>query len=327
MVLLLGASLPAACVARAQETNATREAREAMLFTISSQFRDDQRTYRIERFERVTWRDRCLEIRRRAVCRREPTPGYRLRLRRRGQRYEYRAPLSSPTDVALASAPDPRIGVPALLWSWSPPSGDCRIFVISADARPAIGWCDGPLAEQEWLPELRSHEEWAQLYRRFAPFRLRTGDRTLLFNGRGSVAASLGWKRAFEAWAALRWAELRGGRSGAAHGRAMAYRRPIRGRAGYCDILEVTEYGVAYSNVALCDGGGGEPGRYAWLSDELWGEFSRWLDEWRIHSNEEEGIHFFGKGTRTLGPAETRELSDWARRAIVHVGGSAGNPQ
>ena len=299
-----------------------REAREAMLFTVASQFREHPRSLEVVRFERVTWRDRCLEIRRRGECRREPTPGYRLRLTRRGQTYEYRAPLASPTDVALAAAPDPRIGAPALAWNWSPASGDCQTLLISTDARPAVGWCDGPIAEVEWPSELRSRDEWAYLYSRFTPFRLVSGDRTLVFNGTGTETASPPWRRALEAWASLRWSELRAGRSGAAHGRAMAYRRPIANRDGYCDILEVTEYGVAYAGSALCAGGGGEAGRWAWLSDELWQQFSQWLGEWgqwSVYGDESSGMHFFGRGTRALGPGEVRLLSDWANRAVHHV--------
>lgn len=292
-----------------------------MLFTVASQFREHPRTLDVVRFERVTWRDRCFEIRLRGACPREPTPGYRLRLKRRGQMYEYRAPVASPTDVALAAAPDPRIGTPALAWSWAPAAGHCQTLLISADARPAVGWCDGPLAEVDWLTERPSREEWSDLYTRFAPFRLRIGDRTLVFNGTGSQTASPAWQRALEAWAALRWSELRAGRSGAAHGRAMAYRRPIANRSGYCDILEVTEYGVAYAGRSLCEGGGGEPGRFAWLSDELWEQVSRWLDEWGVYSVEPDGVHFFGRGTRALGPEEVRLLSDWANRAVTHVRG------
>ena len=167
-----------------------------MLFTVASQFREHPRSLEVVRFERVTWRDRCLEIRRRGECRREPTPGYRLRLTRRGQTYEYRAPLASPTDVALAAAPDPRIGAPALAWNWSPASGDCQTLLISTDARPAVGWCDGPIAEVEWPSELRSRDEWAYLYSRFTPFRLVSGDRTLVFNGTGTETASPPWRRA-----------------------------------------------------------------------------------------------------------------------------------
>jgi hypothetical protein len=323
--LLLGPCLLSACATRPAESPAEPggmlEAREAMLFMVASQFREDRRTLEVVRFERVTWRDQCFEIRRRGECRRQPTPGYRLRLKRRGQTYEYRAPLASPTDLVLAAGPDPRIGTPALSWNWSPAFGACQALLISADARPAIGWCDGPLAELEWLSEVRSREEWLHLYGRFAPFTRRAGDRTLVFNGTGTQTASPAWQRALEAWAALRWSELRAGRSGAAHGRAMAYHRPIANRAGYCDILEVTEYGVAYAGRSLCAGGGGEPGRFAWLSDELWEQLSPWLDEWGVYSDVPSGLHFFGRGTRALGPEEVRLLSDWANRAVAHVRG------
>ena len=308
LLLPLGASLLVACATRARESDTAHEAREAMLFTIASQFRENQRALQVLGFEQVTWRDRCLEIRHRGICQREATPGYRLFLKRRDQTYEYRAPLASPTDVAVARAPDPRIGRPALAWSWSPPVGPCQTLVISSDARPAVGWCDG-----------QQREEWLYFSRRFTPFQLRDGDRTLVFSGTGGETASPAWQRAVAAWAALRWSDLRAGRSGAAHGRAMAYRRPLAGRPGYCDILEVTEYGVAYAGASLCAGGGGETGRTAWLSDALWEPFSQWQRELSTYSDEARGVHFFGSGTRAPSESDVRLLADWARRAIADV--------
>jgi hypothetical protein len=319
ILVLLGSCVGGACVGPSADSEASREAREAMLFTVASQFHESASALEVTRFERVAWRDSCLEIRRRGDCQREPTAGYRLRLRRRGQTYEYRAPLSSPTDVALAAAPDPRIGRPTLEWMWSPSHGACQTLVISADARPAIGWCDGPLAELTWLPELPSREEWLYLRRRFAPFQVRDGDHMLVFNGAGTEVPSADWQRALESWASLRWSELRTGRSGAAHGRAAAFRRPIANRSGYCEILEVTEYGRAYAGRALCEGGGGEPGRTGWLSNELWEQFSSWHRKWSSYSDEPTGVHFFGRGTHAPTASDVRLLSDWARRAIAEV--------
>ena len=86
-----------------------------MLFMVASQFRENPASLGVLLFEPVTWRDRCLEIDRLANCRRERTAGYRLRVRRRGAAYEYRAPRESPSDIALAAAPDSRIGQPALV--------------------------------------------------------------------------------------------------------------------------------------------------------------------------------------------------------------------
>jgi hypothetical protein len=174
------------------------------------------------------------------------------------------------------------------------------------------------VTELQWLPELPSRAEWRHLYHRFAPFQLATGDHTLAFRGTGPLTPSPAWRRAVSSWAALRSSELRAGRSGAAHGRAMAYRRANPNRAGHCDILEVTEYGTAYAGSARCDGGDGEPGRYAWLSDPLWEELSPWLDLWRAFEDTA-GLYFFGRGDRTLRSDDVARLTDWARRATAHL--------
>jgi hypothetical protein len=74
----------AACTPQREHAAADREAREAMLFTIASQFRESAQAIEVVDFSRVTWRDACLEIRRRGECARTRTPGYRLRIQRRG---------------------------------------------------------------------------------------------------------------------------------------------------------------------------------------------------------------------------------------------------
>lgn len=323
--VLAAALAAAACGRPAPETAASREAREAMLFTIASQFRESAASIGVIEFEPVEFRDGCLEVERTATCARARTPGYRLRVRRQGGLYEYRAPSASPTDVVLASGPDPHIGAPALEWRWPAGPGGCRTLLVSADARPAVGWCDGPVAEVEWLTELFQLQEWEYFRGRFAPFTLTHDGHTLAFQGRGVDAGSEPWRHALERWAALRWSDLNAGRSGAAHGRGLAYRKPRRGASGTatCDVLEVTEYGVAYAGASLCEGGGGEPGKTAWLSDPLWNEMGVWLEEWAPYTDEAAGLYFFGRGTHVPDAEEARRLIAWCERALVHVAASA----
>jgi hypothetical protein len=312
----------AACGRPAPETAELREAREAMLFTVATQFRENAATFGILEFEPVVWEDRCLEIERLATCPREPTPGYRLRLRRRGGLYEYRAPSASPTDVALAAAPDPEIVDPVLVWRWPAAPGGCRTLLISTDARPAIGWCDGPVAEVEWLGELFSSQEWTHFRGRFQSFDLTRAGRTLSFVGTGSEVATEPWQLAIERWAELRWSEMNAGRSGAAHGRALAFRKPRRD-GDTCDVLEVTEYGVAYAGVSACDGGAGQTGRTAWLADSLWAEMSVWIEEWAPVTDEASGLYFFGRGERPPDASALPRLLSWSERALVNVNTSA----
>jgi hypothetical protein len=291
-----------------------------MLYTVASQFRESSASLGVLEFEPVTWRDRCLEIERGASpCAREPTPGYRLRVRRRGGIYEYRAPGDSPTDVALAAAPDPRLGAPALTWRWPDGPGGCRTLLVSADARPAVGWCDGPVAEVEWLTELFAGQEWEYFQSRFQSFALTRAGQSVDFVGRGAGPAPPAWQLAIERWAELRWSELNAGRSGAAHGRALSFRKPSRADATTCEILEVTEYGVAYAGAVACEGGGGEPGRTAWLSDALWEEMSAALEAWAPRSDDASGLYFFGRGERVPNDADMQRLIAWCERALVHV--------
>jgi hypothetical protein len=317
--LALAATPATACSNTRVDPEGDREARAAMLFTVASQFREPSASLGVLEFEPVTFADACLEIRRLGPCAREPTAGYRLRLTRRGEAYEYRAPAASPADVALASAPDPRIGSPGLAWRWETAPGGCQTLLVSIDARAAVGWCDGPILGMPWMEGGFSAAEWSYLHARFQSFQRDSAQHALAFAGTGGDIATPAWQRAIDSWASLRWSELRAGRSGAAHGRALAYRRPVRARAGYCDVLEVTEYGVAWLGRSMCEGGGGEPGKAVWLSDELWERMDEWLRGWSPYTDETAGIYFFGTGPHAPDAAEARELARWMDRAMAHV--------
>lgn len=310
----LGVAAAGACREARVSPEGAAEARELMLSTVAARFREPSAALGVLEFEPVTWQDACLEIRRRGACPEEPTAGYRLRLNRHGEAYEYRATAADPADVALASAPDPRLGTPALSWSWETAPGGCRNLLVSHDGRPAIGWCDGPIAGLDWLEAEVSGAEWSYLYGRFAPFERRADDHALAFTGTGSEKPAPAWQEAMDRWARVRWSELHAGRRGAAHGRALAYRRPVRDREGSCDVLEVTEYGVAYLGRARCEGGGGEPGRAVWLSDSLWEEMNGWLESWAPRDTPQMG--FYGRGQ---GRPDERALERWADLAMAHA--------
>ena len=307
-----------ACREAKVDPEGAREAREAMLYGVASQLREPPASLGVLDFESVTWKDTCLEIARRGPCAAGDVPGYRLRLTRRGEPFEYRATAADPSDVALASAPNPHVGTPVLSWMWNGAPGGCQMLAITTDARPVIGWCDGPLLETEWLEGRFSGAEWSYLYERFTPF-LDTGDPALVFQGRGSDSTGVAWRHAIARWAELRWSELDAGRSGAAHGRALAYRRPVRDRPELCDVLEVTEYGVGWLGRAQCEGGGGQPGHAAWLSDALWQKLDGWLEAWGTYSDPARGLELFGRGTRALTPAQVRELEMWVDQAMANV--------
>lgn len=295
-----------------------REARAAMVATVAAQFREPPASLGVLEFEPVTWKNACLEIGRRGPCPAGSIRGYRLRLSRRGEPYEFRATAADPADVALASAPNPHVGTPALTWTWPSAPDGCQQLVVTADARPVLGWCDGPMAELQWLDGTFAAAEWAYLSERFQPFTL-DGDPSTVFAGRGGESPGTPWRDAIATWASLRWSELRAGRSGAAHGRVFAYHRTVRDHPELCDVLEVTEYGVAHLGRSQCEGGGGEPGRAAWLSDELWARLHGWLGSWSAYRDPGSGLELFGTGSHRPTAAEVRELTRWADRAMAHV--------
>ena len=317
VILLIALGLITACRSD-DERAAEQEAREAMLFTVTSRERLRPDSVTVLRFRPVRWRDSCLEIQTGGACAQQSVPGYRLRIRMRGGEYEYRASAADPSSIKLADAPDPELAGSALRWQWTTATQGCQQLVIDTVALVALGWCDGALQRAEWLPELPSHEEWQTLYGRFSPFTWRdTLGHALDFRGIGNEAASPAWRSAVARWAALRWSELNAGRSGAGHGRALAYRAADAREPGMCDVLEVTEYGVAYAGRSLCKGGGGVAGGSAWLSSTLWYEFDAL---WRALAAFEEGtLMFAGQGQAPLTPEVEQRLRAWCERAIAEV--------
>jgi hypothetical protein len=299
----------------------SREALEAMRFTIAQRFRANPADVVPHLFERATWPDDCLGIQQDRPCRPGAIAGYRLVIRVLGKDYEYHARAADVLAFVLASGPAADSDSVALAWRFDGEDVGCGSLRIAPGGLAAIGACGGPHESHALIEEVDRLTEWRYFYERFAPFDLVQGQQTLAFEGIGKEAPTPAWKHAVLQWAGLQYGEIHGGRTGAAYGRALSAGRPIEGRPGYCYTLEATYWGRAAVSVGRCGGGAGESTQWGWIDDGSWQRLSIWLADWApvYDAAARNGVELYAHGMKSTTEAERAELLRMVDSLIARI--------
>ena len=286
------------------------EALQATLWQLANQFRVSMDQVSLARWEQVDWPNSCLGIPMRDACAGAIVPGYRIVVEVGGQEYEYRSTLPDAQPYRLLLAAGTEIGIeePALVWEGQV-EGRCRSLILSADGGAAMGPCDAPHVLLPLLEEMSRPQQRIDLLARFAPFEAETLSGSVKFQGQGQEATSPAWQRAVAAWARLVRQELLFGRSGASWGAALAWRREMPGRPGYCQFLQVELYGFGYASVARCEGGDARDLGRGWLETAEWEQFDAWV--YGRAPVCQQGLDFFSVGTQEMSEGEVAELDRW----------------
>ncbi len=317
--VLLGLAV-AACGRGGDEATWPEAVREGTPYALAGVFRTEPAQVRLVQVEEVVWPDGCLGIPMREACGAAEVPGYRFLVEVEGRRYEYRASRADPLALTLAESPGPVVEDPVLIWEAY--EGRCVGLRLSAEGLGGAGYCDAPYLALPLLEVRRHRREWEALLDRFAPFRYEGPGEKLIFEGRGTEAASPAWQRAVAAWSTVVYAEQTSGRSGASWATVAAWQRTLPPPAGTCDFLTVEGYGYAFASRAACGGGDASNLGEGWLDDAAWRTFDRWHTAYA--PVDRGGVHFFGRGEQTM-PADTVAAFDrWAAAAFARLAGSGG---
>jgi hypothetical protein len=163
--------------------------------------------------QEVEWPDACLGVSTPGVmCAQVITPGYRVVLEARGQRYEYHTNVDG-TQVKPAKAESQGQTEPVLTWHREGGiAGFCDDLLVYASGDAQAGTCKGgtakPLAQARLQPEDRAKlEEWANRLASFEyvqtdPAKADAMTIRVIFTGRGKAAATDADKQEIQAWAA-----------------------------------------------------------------------------------------------------------------------------
>ncbi|HLF28437.1 MAG TPA: PT domain-containing protein [Anaerolineae bacterium] len=223
--------------------------------------------------EKVEWPDGCLGVSiEGSLCTQVITPGYRVILEAEGERYEYHTDESG-GNVILASAPEPNIEDVAIEWTRAD-DGPCQAAQIGGE-QVAFGVCNGPMMPGRLIAELDRPSDLAYFVETYASFEATTPAGKVTFTGQGATEATEAEQRMIAEFARLAVIEAAGGRSGAAYGLALAWRRE-GGFAGFCDDVSVYVTGVFYAT--SCKGNQPQDlGRSRLTADQLEQMFE-WVD-------------------------------------------------
>lgn len=184
----------------------------------------------------------------------------------------------------------------------------CAVLQLGTPIEAGIGACDGSLTNKDMGKA--TYLEWEALRDRFAPFVLETATERLTFEGMGGES-NAAWQRAILAWARTKHAELAGNRISATTATALSWNiGQDMTQKNICWHLTVLNYGYAYAEERLCEGGDLVSSLGSWLTTDELTPFDTWLYERAPFSRDNHYID--GKGTQELSAAEFAEADAWA---------------
>lgn len=189
----------------------------------------------------------------------------------------------------------------------------CAVLRLGTPIQAVLGACDGTAAHKDMGK--RTYLDWEYLRDTYAPFTYETVTETITFNGMGLISGEAG-QRAILAWARARHAELATGQTSATISTAMSWHLGQDfSQKNVCLHLTVLNYGYAYAEEIMCEGGDMLTTRGDWLTSEELSWFDKWLYErapLTVNNN-----YFAGEGTTAMTEADQAELGQWA--ANVHA--------
>lgn len=189
----------------------------------------------------------------------------------------------------------------------------CAVLRLGTPIEAMLGACDGTATDKDMGK--RTYLDWEYLRDHFAPFVYETPTETITFDGMGLLGGEA-WQRAILAWARARHAELVAGRTSATINTAMSWNvGQDFSQKNVCLHLTVLDYGYAYAEEIMCEGGDVLTTTGDWLTTEELAQFDEWL--YRRAPLTVDNNYLAGQGTLELSEADRAEVNGWA--AAVHA--------
>ncbi len=197
----------------------------------------------------------------------------------------------------------------------------CARLELGTPIEASITACDGSEVHKDMGKA--TYLEWEYLRDHFAPFVYATASETITFTGLGSVTSEP-WQRAILAWARTRHAELASGQTSATISTAMSwYTSQDTSQKNICRHLTVLNYGLAYAEERLCEGGDLVNSARSWLTTAELTALDTWL--YNRAALYLDNNYIDGKGTQEMSEDEKAEVNTWANDLWARIW-QAGNP-
>ena len=294
----------------------TQNVAEAAQQILSQQMGADLAAVGVLSVEPVNWRDACLGVAKAGMmCAQVITPGYRITLELDGRQYIYHTDASG-SQIVLAETPAPQAAGEVITWTQED-QGACNKLVIS-DSALMFGSCEGSLQESpDIFKQLR--DDLTAYASKYAPFSADTSAGKVQFNGRGTTPASPAEQRMVAEWSRLAFQIAQSGRTGAAWGLALDWRRD-GGIANFCD--EVTVYLTGFASASSCKGPAVVNLGRMQLSTEQLSHIYAWVDALASFDYENTDpattdamqilMTFSGSGPEQASPQDIQDMQDLA---------------
>ena len=184
----------------------------------------------------------------------------------------------------------------------------CAVLRLGAPIEAVVGACDGTATDKDMGK--RTYQDWEYLRDTFAPFVYETATESITFDGMGLVSGEA-WQRAILAWARARHAELSTGKTSATISTAMSWHLGQDfSQKNVCLHLTVLDYGYAYAEERMCEGGDVLETTGGWLTSEELAQFDEWLYQRAPLSVDNN--YLAGLGTTEMSEADQVAVNAWA---------------
>ncbi|MFN8441006.1 MAG: SH3 domain-containing protein [Caldilineaceae bacterium] len=199
----------------------------------------------------------------------------------------------------------------------SPDTAKCAVFRLGTPIEAGLGACDGSMTDKDMGK--KTYLDWEQIRDRFAPFVYETTTEKLTFEGMGLIEGEA-WQRAILAWARARHAELASGRTSATISTAASwYLGQDMSQKNVCWHLTVLDYGYAYADKIMCEGGDLIETTGDWLTTEELQKLDLWLYQRTALYLDQNYIA--GQGSQEMSEAEQVDAGLWAMDLYARIAG------
>ncbi len=198
-------------------------------------------------------------------------------------------------------------------------TSQCAVLRLGTPIAATLGACDGTATDKDMGK--RTYLDWEYLRDHLAPFVYQTDTETVTFNGMGSISSEA-WQRAVLAWARARHAELSTGKTSATISTAMSWHvGQDFSQKNVCAHLTVLDYGYAYAEEIMCEGGDVLTTTGDWLTSEELSWFDQWLYQRAPLTVDNNYLN--GQGTTALNTDEQAAIGQWAANVQARIRESA----
>jgi hypothetical protein len=273
---------------------------------LARQLHIDPATIQVISVERVEWSDSCLGLgQANESCAAVITPGYNITLRVAGQEYVIHTDEGG-SQVRVASAPAPVVGVAAIVWSGPLDMQACAEAIIGMEG-VGFGLCFSDVKLGGKLVSESRQAVLAEMVRRYASFTADNEFGSIRFTGKGSVTPNADEQRTITRWAQMATMEARGGESLA----SMEYRGPAQTGSGDTSKCAIMRLGTPIeAMLGACDGTATDKD----MGKRIYLEWEQLRDRFApfVYETETETVVFEGMGLESS-EAWQRAILVWAR--------------